>query len=66
MDPLGSKGDPNVYFSPLTYTKQLLLVTFCDATQELKVVFIPVWKAAQWWQKDRQTWKLKWLFRCVK
>ena len=32
MDPKGLKVTQNAYFSFLTHTKQLLLVTFCDTT----------------------------------
>ena len=32
MDPKGQRVTQNAYFSPLTHTKQFLLVTFCDMT----------------------------------
>ena len=32
MDPEGLRVTQNAYFSLLTHTKQLLLVTFCDMT----------------------------------
>ena len=35
MDPRGLKVTKNAYFSLLTGTKQLLLMTFCDTTAEL-------------------------------
>ena len=35
MDPWGLRVTQNAYFSLLTHTKQLLLVTFCDTTAEI-------------------------------
>ena len=32
----GLRVTQNVYFSPLTHTKQLLLVTFCDTTAGIR------------------------------
>ena len=39
MDPWGLKVTQNAYFSLLTLTKKLLLVTFCDPTAETGVSF---------------------------
>ena len=39
MDPRGLRVTQNAYFSLLTHTKKLLLVTFCDPTAETKVSF---------------------------
>ena len=39
MDPRGLRVTQNAYFSLLTHTKKLLLVTFCDPTAETGVSF---------------------------
>ena len=39
MDPRGLRVTQNAYFSLLTLTKKLLLVTFCDPTAETGVSF---------------------------
>ena len=39
MDPRGLRVTQNAYFSLLTLTKKLLLVTFCDPTAEIGVSF---------------------------
>ena len=39
MDPRGLRVTHNAYFSLLTHTKKLLLVTFCDPTAETGVTF---------------------------
>ena len=39
MDPRGLVVTKNVYFSLLTHTKQLLLVTFCDMLAGIEVSF---------------------------
>ena len=39
MDPRGLRVTQNAYFSLLTFTKKLLLVTFCDQTAETGVSF---------------------------
>ena len=39
MDPRGLRVTKNAYFSLLTLTKKLLLVTFCDPTAETGVSF---------------------------
>ena len=39
MDPRGLRVTQNAYFSLLTLTKKLLLVTFCDLTAETGVSF---------------------------
>ena len=39
MDPRGLKVTQNAYFSLLTHTKKLLLVTLCDTTAEIEVIF---------------------------
>ena len=44
MDPRGLKATQNAYFSLLTPTKQLLLMTFCDMTAETEV---SVWTHGQ-------------------
>ena len=41
MDPRGLKVTQNAYFSPLTLTQKLLLVTFCDPTAETGISFQP-------------------------
>ena len=40
MDPKGLRVTQNVYFSLLTLTKKLLLVTFCDQTAKTGVSFV--------------------------
>ena len=40
MDPRGLVVTPNAYFSPLTHTKQLLFVTYCDTNAETVVGFL--------------------------
>ena len=35
----GFEGDPEGTFSPLPYTKQLLLLTFCTTLQEIGLLF---------------------------
>ena len=49
------------YFSLLAHTKQLLLVTFCDTTAGIWVIFRTDGRthARTDGRKDRQTWKLK-------
>ena len=37
--PKESEGDSNAYFSLLTHTKKLLLLTFCDTTAKTGVSF---------------------------
>ena len=39
MNPRGLRVTQNAYFSLLTHTKKLLLVTFCDPTAETGVSF---------------------------
>ena len=39
MDPWDLRVTKNAYFSLLTHTKKLLLVTFCDPTAETGVSF---------------------------
>ena len=39
IDPRGLKATQNAYFSLLTPTKQLLLVTFCDTLAGIEVSF---------------------------
>ena len=39
MDPRGLRVTHNAYFSLLTHTKKLLLVTFCDPTAKTGVSF---------------------------
>ena len=39
MDPRDLRVTQNAYFSLLTHTKKLLLVTFCDLTAETGVSF---------------------------
>ena len=39
MDPRGLRVTHNAYFSLLTHTKKLLLVTFCDLTAKTGVSF---------------------------
>ena len=39
MDPSAKRVTQNAYFSLLTYTKQLLLVTFCNTTTEIGASF---------------------------
>ena len=39
MDPRNLRVTQNEYFSLLTHTKELLLVTFCDLTSETGVSF---------------------------
>ena len=39
MDPRDLRVTQNAYFSLLTHTKKLLLVTFCDPTAETRVSF---------------------------
>ena len=39
MDPRGLVVTKNVYFSLLSHTKQLLLVTFCDMTAGIGASF---------------------------
>ena len=39
MDPSGLRVTRNAYFSLLTHTKKLLLVTFCDLTAKTGVSF---------------------------
>ena len=41
MGPRGLRVTQNAYFSLLTLTKKLLLVTFCDPTAETGVSFQP-------------------------
>ena len=45
MDPRGLRVTQNAYFSILTHTKKLLLVTFCDLTAETRVSF---WTHKEW------------------
>ena len=47
------------YFSLLTHTKQLLLVTFCEMPAGIEVSFRTDGQTDGQRQKDRQTWKLK-------
>ena len=59
MDPRGLRVTQNAYFSLLTLTKKLLLVTFCDPTAETGVSFrTHGWNGTDG-RMDRQTWKLK-------
>ena len=39
IDPRGLRVTQNAYFSLLTHTKKLLLVTFCDPTAETGASF---------------------------
>ena len=39
MDPRGLRVTHNAYFSLLTHTKKLLLVTFCDPTAKTGFIF---------------------------
>ena len=39
MDPMGLRVTLNAYYSLMTHTKQLLLVTFCDATAGIQASF---------------------------
>ena len=64
----GSEGDPDCIFFTLSRTKQLLFVTFCDTTAGNVVSFDHKYGRMDkqmdgWNQMDRQTWKLKQLFR---
>ena len=52
MDPKGLRVTQNAYFSLLTLTKKLLLVTFCDPTAETGVTF---WAHGQTNGMDGQT-----------
>ena len=47
MNPRGMKVAQNAYFSLLTHTKQLLLVTFCYQTAE-----IVKWDKTEWMNTD--------------
>ena len=52
MDPRDLRVTQNAYFSLLTLTKKLLLVTFCDPTAKSGVKF---WTHGQTERMDRQT-----------
>ena len=54
MNPRGMRVTQNAYFSLITYTKQLLLVTFCYTTAGIEVSF-----RTDGGRKDRGTWKSK-------
>ena len=61
--PLGSRVTQDAYFSLLTHTKQLLLVTFCDTLAGIEVSF---WVDGTGRtdertdrRMDRQTWRWK-------
>ena len=53
MDPKGLKVTQYAYFSLLTHTKELLLVTFCDMTAGLEKMKVTYGRTYVW--KDRQT-----------
>ena len=55
MDPRGLRLTQNAYFSFLTHTKQLLLVTFCDNLAGIEVSFRTHGRTNG--TMDRQTWK---------
>ena len=58
----GMRVTQNVYFSLMTHTKQLLLVTFYDTIARIGVFFghtEPEQEPEPWNRMDRQTWKSK-------
>ena len=55
----------NAYLSFLRHEKQLLFLTFCDTIAGIRASFWTHVNTDGLKQKDRQTWKLKYLFETI-